>query len=495
MEVISTTGTVFENVSQLWEDRRVVICFLRQFGCRFCKQQIAGLNKLHKQLGAHDITLIAIGLGTQSEAKDFQVKTNFRGELYVIPNAREDEPSLYKQFGLANLGTLKPGGGGMGHGPLGLREEVYLAGQAAIEEGFEDDPSDRWTGSTKQVGGVFVMGPGNSCDFSHRSAFAGDHADLSDVLTAATGTRPDGGDFMYPSTQLWSDRLLLNQLVLPSPRSQLRSTFRLTTKTSRVALVVSALFASAASVAVLSIGFVPGSLQLWLFTGIIIIASAYWWRQTGAISNPSQVSKVTSSTKKAEEVADIMLYTPRSVDEIAVNAGAVECDCSFIAQTDMVSVVEQVDKVNSNADGSTSSTIPAAQQSSKSSTSPLLPRLGGACPFAPTELAEYQAASCYFREFLAKGHPQLGRRGPTCPFVPLALKKNSLYMGVVRAPAFSGTGECARHTMSSGVEGKETTAEQVEQVARRFIERFFELTPSDGKLALYKVGRRSSILQ
>jgi hypothetical protein len=48
---------------------------------------------------------------------------------------------------------------------------------------------------TRQVGGTFVMGPGNSCDYVHRSQFAGDHPDMAELLTAATGTLPDGSDF------------------------------------------------------------------------------------------------------------------------------------------------------------------------------------------------------------------------------------------------------------------------------------------------------------
>jgi hypothetical protein len=37
------------------------------------------------------------------------------------------------------------------------------------------------------------------------------------------------------------------------------------------------------------------------------------------------------------------------------------------------------------------------------------------------DIKEYQQAICYFREFLAKGHADLGRRGPICPFVYDAL--------------------------------------------------------------------------
>ena len=34
---------------------------------------------------------------------------------------------------------------------------------------------------------MFVVGPGNVCDYSHRSDYAGDHPPLADVM--ASGTR------------------------------------------------------------------------------------------------------------------------------------------------------------------------------------------------------------------------------------------------------------------------------------------------------------------
>jgi hypothetical protein len=460
-----------DTISDLWKEKRSVVCFLRQFGCRFCKQQIAGLDKLYDGLKEQQIALLVVGLGTPEEANSFRKLTGFHGEIYVSTHPREDEPRLYKQFGLVNsLRTLKPAEGEEGFGPFGLRKEVYLAGQKAIEEGFTDSTPDQWTGSTKQVGGVFVMGPGNSCDFAHRSAFAGDHADLAEVLTAATGMRPDGGDFMYPSTQLWSERLQLDKIMLPSPQARLKRYLGVETKVGRTAT-----FVSAACVAILSTALVlPGVPHLQIATmviAVVVAAVCFWWQS----SNDSREESTSKDEKKKD--VDIVLYTPSSIDEIAVKAGAMECDCSFIAQTDMVSIVAQVNKAN----GTESATQPSA-----STTVPTLSP-AAVCPFAPTELAEYQRATCYFREFLAKGHPQLGRRGPTCPFVPLALKKNSLYMGVVRAPA---AGKCMRHDTNDtegAVDGRVTTAQQVKRVARRFTDRFFELEPTTGKLAVYKV--------
>ena len=47
-------------------------------------------------------------------------------------------------------------------------------------------------------------------------------------------------------------------------------------------------------------------------------------------------------------------------------------------------------------------------------------------------LNEFQVMMCYIRNFLAKAHPCVGRKGPVCPFVPQSLRRNTLYMGIVR---------------------------------------------------------------
>jgi hypothetical protein len=163
-----------------------------------------------------------------------------------------------------------------------------------------------------------------------------------------------------------------------------------------------------------------------------------------------------SPTKTTIDTTDeLELYTPNTIDALALKAG-VECDPAFLAETDMVNIAHP---------GMTGAAVGK-----------------GSCPFAGKEMYQYQQALVYFRQFLAKGHEHLGRGGPVCPFVPLALKKNSIHMGVVRAPYITARSE---GKYCPGRRG-ETTAEQVRQVARSFIERFFELEPRSGKLAVYK---------
>jgi hypothetical protein len=183
------------------------------------------------------------------------------------------------------------------------------------------------------------------------------------------------------------------------------------------------------------------------------------------------------TTTSGDKLVDIELFTPNTIDDIGIKAG-MKTDSSFLSKINMVNFAS----ASIAPQGAYNETIEAEESVAATDN-----REGkaGTCPFARKELLEYQRATVYFREFLAKGHTHLGRGGPVCPFVPLALKKDSLYMGVVRGPRISRGGQAAGGKHCPGPRGA-TTAEQVRQVTRRFSERFFQLEPMAGKLAIYK---------
>ena len=78
---------------------------------------------------------------------------------------------------------------------------------AELQPQGEEEEVEIWPGDVFQVGGVFVMGPGNTCDYVFRSEYAGDHPSLPDVVQAATGKTLTGEDYLYPSTAMWAKRL------------------------------------------------------------------------------------------------------------------------------------------------------------------------------------------------------------------------------------------------------------------------------------------------
>ena len=381
----------------LWRRRRVVLCFLRQFGCRFCHQVTAGLRRISPQLEAANVAVLAVGMGTAQQARAFAKATGFSGELYLDPNAQA--PETYASFGLPRgEGTLR---GGDGHWLPGVLE----ASRRATAEGFVNAPPEEWTGNTSQVGGVFVLGPGNCCDWSHRSKFAGDHPPLAAVLEAATGRTAGGGAVLYPSTEAWITRLGMQRrfrATLVSPLSTV---------------------AARSSAAAAWVGLLPGELAL--LTAVLAAATFLWLRGrrvlaalvTGAVAAVVALAALWARRLLRNEADSVRLYTPMEVDRLVVQSGTVECDCSFIADTDVTALASTRDRA-----GSVAGTLAKGGGTAAAETASL------------GDLGELQRALCYFREFLAKEHPQLGREGPTCPFVPTALRRDSLYLAVPPLP-------------------------------------------------------------
>ena len=83
------------------------------------------------------------------------------------------------------------------------------------------------------------------------------------------------------------------------------------------------------------------------------------------------------------------------------------------------------------------------------------------------DLSAVSKILCFLREFLAKPHSFLSRKGPVCPFMPTALRKNTVYLGVVRT--------------REGV-----SAEEIIGVLRPLAEKFSTFEPLEGVLVNHK---------
>lgn len=120
---------------------------------------------IKKQLNKKGISLVAVGSGTPDQANAFVEKNGFAGEMYVSPDL-----SAYRAFKLVR-------GVWQSLGPASV-----FRGVKAFARGFRQGST---AGDPWQQGGVFLIGPGEKLRFGHKDRFAGDHADLSEVLAAA----------------------------------------------------------------------------------------------------------------------------------------------------------------------------------------------------------------------------------------------------------------------------------------------------------------------
>merc|ERR1719419_1206385 len=173
----------------------------------------------------------------------------------------------------------------------------------------------------------------------------------------------------------------------------------------------------------------------------------------GAMVFASRYIKSTWTVPKRE----VKLLKLTEIDQIAATMGNIQCDCSFVEAQDVSNKSQEILEVESRLRAMSMTPRPPAPPEAMDTVT------------TDAEMAALLKTCCYLREFLAKPHPLVGRKGPVCPFVPGSLRMDAMYLAVV----------CSDNKRT-------TTFEEVEEVARSFVERFHSLEPRTGKKAAYK---------
>ena len=530
----STPSTLYE----LWRDRRTIVTFLRHFGCRNCVQQIAAINTfLVPAVDRHNeshpdnaITLVAIGFGTMKDAKMFAKKYPFDGELYVDTSVVE--PASYRLFSLRqNEDTIFKA-------PGVFRDEVVAMMASSDKAGFKDFtatrnpkgvlPEANVTKIFTRVGGMFVLGPGNTCDFAHRSAYAGDMADLSQVLAAATGLETDGEkQHIYPSTQAWVKRLGSAEPYVPRADSDVRSSppairekddsenylqslrddaegrvksvdgshpgAEEDAEAQRAKLLRKAFLEKGAPPKTMIAALAKAMrLSAKMFIGLFVFSvykfitgrepsivtwkdflGEYWPFILGMIAT----NILSSMLERLAAEKDAEMKKKKNIAEKS-DAGSLRCpavDIKLLTPNEIDSVAEELGDIKCDCNFVEETDVSnIAEQRERAASS--VDDYSFMCPDTSTDptsrenIKHLLEVNCYMREFLAKPHPLVGRKGPVCPFVPGALRMKTLYFSVVR---------------TDGLSTRDTIA-KVRSSAKSFVSRFHKLEPTTGKKTAYK---------
>jgi peroxiredoxin len=213
-------------LSSLWQQQRAVVVFFRHFGCRFCWRLAAEVAKIAPRLAAAEspIALIGVSLGTSAQAKRFVEESKFPGDLFVDPSSRLDVATLARDapsdasIPVPEVQPQSYHAFGLQHGKQAFTEKTFAIGQSVLDQGFEDHPffddvDFKFSGDIYQNGGVFVMGPGQQCEYAYRSTFVGDDPDLDTVLEFATGVAATGEEHVYASSKQWTNKLRMFERV------------------------------------------------------------------------------------------------------------------------------------------------------------------------------------------------------------------------------------------------------------------------------------------
>eukprot|EP00966_Prymnesium_polylepis_P307077 7096353-Prymnesium_polylepis.1 len=197
--VLDHTGDCV-TIPSLFSHRRILLVFLRYFGCRFCRQQVRALREgVQPFLRTRGVEIVLLAVGTPGQIPKFRADTCWDGEVYVDP--RPDAPVAYSGFKLCG-GTSARERMVDGSGELLPHIQARLDqinGFVKLPPGYyTNDDATPFTGDIFQIGGMFVLEK-DACHYAHRSRFAGDVPDVRDILEASTGMSASG----EPSLQVW----------------------------------------------------------------------------------------------------------------------------------------------------------------------------------------------------------------------------------------------------------------------------------------------------
>ena len=130
----------------------------------FCKQEVAQLRTVEKQVEAAGGDIIVVGSGRVADARHFRETEKVSFRVLTDPSRRS-----YQAAGLRRdlMGTLMP--------------SVLAHGIGALLHGFMQG---RTQGDPRQQGGAFVFAAGGRELFHYVGKASGDHADPQALLAA-----------------------------------------------------------------------------------------------------------------------------------------------------------------------------------------------------------------------------------------------------------------------------------------------------------------------
>lgn len=155
LEVIYTNKE--RDLKSLSDQSPILLIFLRHFGCTFCRETLADMAVMRKQIEAMGIVPVMVHMAEDEVAEEY-----FNN--YKIPNIEhvsDPDLTLYEYFGLFK-GTFSQ--------LYGLK--VWIRGfKTVMVDGHKAPYSGKGLGKVNQMPGLFIVQNGNvQAQFVHHSA-------------------------------------------------------------------------------------------------------------------------------------------------------------------------------------------------------------------------------------------------------------------------------------------------------------------------------------
>ncbi|XP_029908015.1 prostamide/prostaglandin F synthase [Myripristis murdjan] len=152
----------------LWQERPVVLLFLRRFGCQVCRWMASETSKIEADLRASGVQLVGIG-PEETGLKEFMEGGFFKGSLYI-----DEKKKTYKDLGFKRYSALNVI-------PAALGKKVRDVIAKANAEGIQGN----FTGDLLQSGGMLIVAKGGEKVLLHFVQDSpGDYVRLEDIVKA-----------------------------------------------------------------------------------------------------------------------------------------------------------------------------------------------------------------------------------------------------------------------------------------------------------------------
>ncbi|XP_034547963.1 peroxiredoxin-like 2C [Notolabrus celidotus] len=161
---------------KLYEDRKSVIIFVRNFLCYSCKEYVDDLSKIPREaLKDANIRLVVIGQSAHQHIEPFCSLTRYPHEIYVDP-----ERNIYQKLGMTREEIFTDSAHPSPHVKSGM-----LTGQMKSIWRAMTSPLFDFQGDLHQQGGALIAGPGSQVHFAHFDTNRLDHMPINWLLQLA----------------------------------------------------------------------------------------------------------------------------------------------------------------------------------------------------------------------------------------------------------------------------------------------------------------------
>ncbi|XP_072243815.1 peroxiredoxin-like 2C [Leuresthes tenuis] len=160
----------------LYQDRKTVVIFVRNFLCYSCKEYVDDLSKVPRgALEDARVSLVVIGQSSHHHIEPFCLLTGYPYEMYVDP-----ERCIYQKLGMKREEKFTDSAHPSPHVKSGL-----LMGQMKSIWRAMTSPAFDFQGDLHQQGGAIIAGPGPRVHFWHFDMNRLDHMPISWLLQLA----------------------------------------------------------------------------------------------------------------------------------------------------------------------------------------------------------------------------------------------------------------------------------------------------------------------